>query len=80
VYWWSARCCDQTGPLLFRGACLFEHHFTTQASLGIWQHGPPVTWLFDNMAWVWLEGPAILLGLTFPVTAVAVGVDGEGSG
>uniref|UniRef100_A0A7N2N6G4 Uncharacterized protein n=1 Tax=Quercus lobata TaxID=97700 RepID=A0A7N2N6G4_QUELO len=28
-------------PLVFRGACLFERHFTTQASLGIGQRGPP---------------------------------------
>jgi hypothetical protein len=29
----------------------------------------PMTWLLDSMAWVWFEGPAILLGLTFPTTA-----------
>jgi hypothetical protein len=48
---------------------MFERHFTTQASLGIWQRGPPATWLFDNMIWVWLEGPAIMLGLMLPITA-----------
>ena len=28
-------------PLAFRGACLFERHYTTQAWLGIGGRGPP---------------------------------------
>jgi hypothetical protein len=28
-------------PVVFRGACLFERHYTTQASLGIGRRGTP---------------------------------------